>query len=138
MTRGFSPDGVPGSDVAEYYRARAAGGVGLIISEAVAVDRPGAAELPGMPIFASAEAAAGWAAVLAAVHGAGGLIAAQLHHAGALRQAERSAHPEALNDEPATMSESDIADTIAAFANAAATAKRLGFDAVEIHGANGT
>ena len=35
------------------------------------------------------------------------------------------------------MSESDIADTIAAFARAAADAKRLGFDAVELHGAHG-
>jgi len=35
------------------------------------------------------------------------------------------------------MSESDIADTIAAFGRAAADAKRLGFDCVEIHGAHG-
>jgi 2,4-dienoyl-CoA reductase-like NADH-dependent reductase (Old Yellow Enzyme family) len=35
------------------------------------------------------------------------------------------------------MSESDIADTIAAFGRAAAETKRLGFDAVEIHGAHG-
>ncbi|MCP6151377.1 12-oxophytodienoate reductase, partial [Klebsiella pneumoniae] len=30
MTRAFSPDGIPGPDVAEYYRKRAAGGTGLI------------------------------------------------------------------------------------------------------------
>ncbi len=35
------------------------------------------------------------------------------------------------------MSEEDIADTVAAFAKAAANAKRLGFDTVEIHGAHG-
>jgi len=35
------------------------------------------------------------------------------------------------------MTESDIADTIAAFGRAAADAKRLGFDCVEIHGAHG-
>jgi 2,4-dienoyl-CoA reductase-like NADH-dependent reductase (Old Yellow Enzyme family) len=137
MTRGFSAGGVPGPDVAAYYRARAAGGVGLIITEAVAVDRPGASELPGIPTFHAPTAAAGWEAVLAAVHGAGGRIAAQLHHAGALRKAETSAHPEARNDEPATMPEADIADTIAAFGTAAAAARRLGFDAIEIHGANG-
>jgi len=33
MTRQASPGGVPGADVAEYYRRRAAGGVGLIITE---------------------------------------------------------------------------------------------------------
>jgi hypothetical protein len=35
------------------------------------------------------------------------------------------------------MTEEDIADTVAAFAKAAADAKRLGFDTVEIHGAHG-
>ena len=35
------------------------------------------------------------------------------------------------------MTEADIADTIAAFASAAADAKRLGFDVVELHGAHG-
>jgi len=35
------------------------------------------------------------------------------------------------------MTEHDIADTIGAFAQAASEAKKLGFDAVEIHGAHG-
>src|SRR5258707_1157978 len=33
MTRAFSPGGVPGEDVARYYQRRAAGGVGLVITE---------------------------------------------------------------------------------------------------------
>lgn len=138
MTRGFSTGGVPGPDVAAYYRARAEGGVGLIITEAVAVDRPAASELPGIPTFHQPGAPAGWRVVLASVHhGAGGKIAAQLHHAGALRKAETSANPHAPNDVPATMTEADIADTVAAFGTAAAAARALGFDAIEIHGANG-
>jgi len=36
-----------------------------------------------------------------------------------------------------TMSEEDIADTIVAYGKAAADAKRLGFDSVELHGAHG-
>jgi 2,4-dienoyl-CoA reductase-like NADH-dependent reductase (Old Yellow Enzyme family) len=32
MTRGLSPGHVPGADVAEYYRLRAAGGTGLLIT----------------------------------------------------------------------------------------------------------
>ncbi|MFD5349028.1 12-oxophytodienoate reductase, partial [Streptomyces anulatus] len=32
MTRRFSPDGVPGQDVADYYTRRAAGDGGLIIT----------------------------------------------------------------------------------------------------------
>lgn len=35
------------------------------------------------------------------------------------------------------MTEEDIADTVAAFAQAAADAKRLGFDTLELHGAHG-
>jgi 2,4-dienoyl-CoA reductase-like NADH-dependent reductase (Old Yellow Enzyme family) len=33
MTRAMSPNGVPGEDVARYYRRRAEGGVSLIITE---------------------------------------------------------------------------------------------------------
>lgn len=71
MTRGFSPGGVPNHNVAAYYRARAEGGVGLIITEAVAVRRPAAAELAGIPVFRTAEARAGWSAVVDGVHAAG-------------------------------------------------------------------
>ena len=33
MTRGFSPGGIPGSDVAAYYRRRVEGETGLVITE---------------------------------------------------------------------------------------------------------
>src|SRR5215475_10788612 len=42
MTRNFSPEGVPGPDVAAYYRRRAAGETGLLITEGVGVDHPAA------------------------------------------------------------------------------------------------
>jgi 2,4-dienoyl-CoA reductase-like NADH-dependent reductase (Old Yellow Enzyme family) len=42
MTRGFSPKGVPGSDVAAYYARRAGGECGLILTEGIAVDHPAA------------------------------------------------------------------------------------------------
>lgn len=137
MTRGFSVGGVPGDDVAAYYRTRAEGGVGLIITEAVAVNRPAASEAPGIPVFHDPKAQDGWSRVVAGVHGAGGKIAAQVHHAGALRDGVKMGAPDVPNDEPDTLSERDILDIVAAFATAAATAKRLGFDAVEVHGANG-
>src|SRR5690606_16256677 len=40
MTRGFSPQGVPGADVAAYYVRRA--DTGLILTEGVGVDHPAA------------------------------------------------------------------------------------------------
>jgi hypothetical protein len=42
MTRSRSPNGTPGADVAAYYRRRAEGGVGLIVTEGTTVERPGA------------------------------------------------------------------------------------------------
>ena len=42
MTRSFSPNGVPTEDVAAYYRRRAEGGVGLIVTEGTVVERPAA------------------------------------------------------------------------------------------------
>lgn len=40
MTRGFAIDGAVGTLHADYYRKRAEGGVGLVITEGVVVDRP--------------------------------------------------------------------------------------------------
>ena len=55
MTRGFSPDGVPGQNVADYYRRRAEGDVGLILSEGTVVDRPNSKNLPDIPNFYAAQ-----------------------------------------------------------------------------------
>jgi hypothetical protein len=46
MTRGQSPGGIPGPNVAAYYRRRAEYGVGLILTEGTGIDRP---ESLGMP-----------------------------------------------------------------------------------------
>ncbi len=40
MTRSKSPDGIPGDNVRDYYQRRAAGEVGLIITEGVEVSHP--------------------------------------------------------------------------------------------------
>lgn len=147
MTRNFSPEGVPGPDVAAYYQRRAEGGVGLILSEGTVIERPASRNEPRIPFFHGARALAGWQAVINAVHAAGGRMGPQLWHTGATRgnsgwQADAPVEsPSGLNgpDDPngVAMSDEDIADTIAAFARAAADAKRLGFDVAEIHGAHG-
>jgi 2,4-dienoyl-CoA reductase-like NADH-dependent reductase (Old Yellow Enzyme family) len=145
MTRSFSPAGQPGANVAEYYRKRAAGGVGLIITEGTAVERTGAANDPNVPHFFGS-ALDGWGQVVTAVHGEGGRIAPQLWHVGALPnrrtpKGEEAESPSGLYMPNKTnghaMSDADVADAIAAFARAAGDAKRLGFDAVELHGAHG-
>src|SRR5437868_4464804 len=74
MTRAFSPGGVPGDDVAAYYRRRAEHGVGLIVTEGTVIDHPASSGNPKVPRFHGEDALSGWRRVLAAVHGAGGRI----------------------------------------------------------------
>ncbi|NBD25739.1 NADH:flavin oxidoreductase [Paenibacillus glycinis] len=148
MTRGFSPGGVPGEDVAAYYRRRAENGVGLIVTEGTLIDHPAAGASPSLPHFYGEAALDGWAGVVGAVHEAGGKIATQLWHVGMTRQPGTGTNPDAASVGPSglnlagekvgqPLTENEIADLIAAYAQAAADAKRLGFDAIELHGAHG-
>ncbi|MGY5134392.1 oxidoreductase [Streptomyces nigrescens] len=88
MTREFSPGGVPGADVADYYARRAAGGVGLIITEGTYVQHAAAGTSAAVPRFHGEDALDGWGRVVAAVHAAGGTIMPQLWHVGMARLAE--------------------------------------------------
>jgi 2,4-dienoyl-CoA reductase-like NADH-dependent reductase (Old Yellow Enzyme family) len=148
MTRSFSPGGVPTSTVAEYYARRAQGEVGLIITEGTVINRPASSGDPNIPHFYGEKAIQGWKDVIDAVHGAGGKIAPQLWHMGVVTPDPSGWLPPVPFEGPSglvtpgkvggvTMTENDITETIKAFAQAAAEAKRLGFDAVEIHGAHG-
>ncbi|WP_185983189.1 NADH:flavin oxidoreductase [Aureimonas mangrovi] len=147
MTRSFARDGVPDQRQADYYRRRAEGGVGLILSEGTVIDRPAARNDPGIPFFHGEEALAGWRGVIEAVHAAGGRMGPQIWHVGSVKSFLTEWVPEGVEgpsglEAPgkprgSTMTDADIADTIAAFARAAADARRLGFDVAEIHGAHG-
>jgi 2,4-dienoyl-CoA reductase-like NADH-dependent reductase (Old Yellow Enzyme family) len=148
MTRSFAVDGVPGAAQAAYYRRRAEGGVGLILSEGTVIDRPASRNHPGIPFFHGAEALAGWKNVIEAVHAAGGKMGPQIWHTGAVKSFQTDWTPEAPVESPSgldapgvergvAMSDADIADAIAAYAKAAGEAKRLGFDVAELHGAHG-
>src|ERR1017187_8280911 len=82
MTRSFSPGGVPGSDVADYYARRAEGEVGLILSEGTVVNRPASSYDPNIPHFYGKKPLRGWKSVIDKVHAAGGVMAPQLWHVG--------------------------------------------------------
>src|SRR5271154_1732359 len=82
MTRSFSPGGVPGPDVAAYYRKRAEGGVGLIVTEGTYIAHPTAGFDPRVPHLYGDEALAGWRRVVEEIHEAGGKIFPQLWHVG--------------------------------------------------------
>ena len=148
MTRNQSPDNTPTDGNVEYYRKRAAGGVGLIVTEGTCVDHIAASGYPGVPYIHGEERLAGWKRVVDAVHQEGGKIAPQLWHVGGMRK--RGVLPEGDVDGYApsgmnvpgkvnrhTMTTADIDDVIAAFAKGARDSQAVGFDAIEIHGAHG-
>jgi 2,4-dienoyl-CoA reductase-like NADH-dependent reductase (Old Yellow Enzyme family) len=148
MTRSFSPEGIPGENVAAYYRRRAEAGVGLIISEGTVIDRPASRNDPAIPFFHGEDALAGWKKIIDGVHEVGGRMAPQIWHAGSVANPFTEWTPAAPVESPSglvapdkprgnVMSDADIADTIASYGKAAADARRLGFDTVEIHGAHG-
>jgi 2,4-dienoyl-CoA reductase-like NADH-dependent reductase (Old Yellow Enzyme family) len=167
MTRGFSPDGVPGADVASYYRRRAEGEIGLIITEGIGIDHPSALGEAGLgedsiPVLHGEAALAGWKRVVDEMHAAGGVIFPQLWHMGVMKEPGTGPFPDAPPMRPSglwgplgrttsinadyiarvaaptqPMTEEEIADTIAAYARSAANAKAAGFDGIAIHGAHG-
>src|SRR3546814_852750 len=84
MTRNFSPGGIPGDNVAAYYRRRAKADVGLIVTEGIGIDHPAALGSGSMgehdvPVL-HGEAVQAWKRVVDGVHAAGGLIVPQLWH----------------------------------------------------------
>jgi 2,4-dienoyl-CoA reductase-like NADH-dependent reductase (Old Yellow Enzyme family) len=148
MTRSFSPGGVPGANVAEYYARRAAGGTGLIITEGTVVGHSMNVVPDGIPHFYGETALEGWARVAHAVHAEGGLIFPQLWHLGAYdgpdaapRDGVPAASPSGLGlsgaEAGAPLTSAQIDEVIDSFARAAADARRIGFDGIELHGAHG-
>lgn len=152
--RAHGPGLSPTQAMADYYSQRAA--AGLIITESIQPSPGGQGYLntPGLHSDAQIEA---WRTVTSAVHAAGGVIFAQLMHAG------RASHPRTLPaglvpvapspvrpagqiftvggrldfETPAEMTEAEIQATITDFADAAANAIKAGFDGVEVHGGSG-
>ncbi|MFD4467817.1 12-oxophytodienoate reductase [Rhodococcus sp. NPDC058505] len=161
MTRERSPGGVPGDDVAAYYRRRAEGGTGLLITEGVAIDHPTAVDSPDVPRLTGEAAVAGWRRVVTEVHAAGGRIVPQLWHVGPLWGAMgdvdpnlkpmrpsglwglvgRTVYPDSYLDRAlvptAPMTENDIGEVIEAYVRAARTALDVGFDGIALHAGHG-
>ena len=148
MSRYFAPEGVLTEDGAEYYRKRAHHGIATIITEGtgVAIDHTVSADT--VPIFAGDNELAGWQPAIDAVHAEGGMFVPQLWHVGGCEDFNYPDAPHAPLVSPSgfagpdvpggrAMSEKDIEQTIAAFAQSAKHAKEMGCDAIELHGAHG-
>lgn len=151
MTREMAPQGVPTEAMARYYARRAAGGVGLILTEGTPPDRAGQFGAD-VPRFFGADAFEGWRRVVRAVHDHGAAIFPQLWHVGAFSPSmigmTETMDPSTVRLSPSglaapgrpfgqAMSKAQIEATVHAFADAALAARDIGFDGVEVHGAHG-
>ena len=150
MTRWKSPEQRPGPDVAAYYRRRAENEVGLIITEGTTIDHPVSSYSVRTPAF-HGRALDGWRRVVDEVHGAGAKIVPQLWHVGIMRDPRTGdfPNPDLPSVSPSgrfkpggkqifePMSEREIQAVIDSFARAAAAAREIEFDGLEIHGAHG-
>jgi N-ethylmaleimide reductase len=145
---------IPGSAMnVDYYRQRS--GAGLIISEGTQVSPVGKGYMATPGIYSDAQVE-GWKPITQAVHDAGSKIIAQIWHVGRITHPDLTggAHPVAPSaiqpkvvaythngkvdvPVPHALTTAEIKDVVQQFRQAAANAKRAGFDGVEIHGANG-
>jgi 2,4-dienoyl-CoA reductase-like NADH-dependent reductase (Old Yellow Enzyme family) len=155
MTRtSAEPSGLANERMVRYYTRFAKGGFGLIITEGIYPDTVNSQSYENQPGIANDAQAESWRPVVQAVQREGGKIVAQLMHAGALVQHDRFTPiaPSAvkpvgkmLEDHggsgefavPKEMTQEEIRKAIDSFAQAALRAKKIGFDGVEVHAANG-
>ena len=150
-------DGRATETMTRYYERFARGRFGAVITEGIYTDQAfsqGYIHQPGMTDEAQADA---WKPVVNGIKAHGAFAIAQMMHAGAISQGNRfrdtTVGPSPVQPKgeqmtfyhgkdryvlPAAMTESQIADAINGFAESAGRAiERAGFDAIEIHGANG-
>jgi len=146
---------MPNALMAEYYAQRAS--AGLIISEATVVSKQGIGWLNSPGIYSDPQAEA-WKLVVDAVHAKGAPMFLQLWHCG--RASHKAFHengeppvaPSAVKIEgdyshtpigkqpyetPRALETDEIPAIVEDYRRAAARAKAVGFDGVEVHSANG-
>jgi N-ethylmaleimide reductase len=145
-------DGVPTEVMTEHYAQRAS--LGLIISEGTFPSPAGKGFL-GQPGLVTPDQLAGWKRVTDAVHAEGGVMVAQVMHAGRASHQDISGHPVegpsaiAIDGEtrtaagkvaypvPRALELDELPGIVQAFVTGSQNAVDAGFDGVELHAANG-
>lgn len=142
MQRGWCRDGAPLAELADYYRRRIEGGVGLVIGESCAVHHPTATAQPAAA-WLTPQTVPAWARCVDAVRGAGGLMLLQLWHEGGLRNAAdgRTISPSGCGrpGEPngRAVTPTELSEVRDAYVESAALAQSIGAAGIEIHACHG-
>lgn len=127
--------------VAEFYAARARGGVGLMVTGGMAPNAEGGV-FPGAAGLFSDQDIANHKVVTDRVHDAGGKIAMQILHAGRYAYSKDCVAPSAVKSPispfpPKELGEDEIEVQIGDMVTAAVRAKQAGYDGVEVMGSEG-
>jgi 2,4-dienoyl-CoA reductase (NADPH2) len=127
--------------VAEFYAARARGGVALMVTGGMAPNAEGGV-FPGAAGLFTAQDVANHRMVAGRVHEAGGRIAMQILHAGRYAYGKGCVAPSAVKSPispfaPLALDEAGIEKQIADMVTAAVRAQEAGYDGVEVMGSEG-
>ncbi|MEU3980792.1 NADPH-dependent 2,4-dienoyl-CoA reductase [Streptomyces sp. NPDC026672] len=127
--------------MAEFYAARARGGVGLIVTGGIAPNEEGRPYEGGAKLTTQEEAGR-HALVTRAVHRAGGLIALQILHFGRYAHHPGLVAPSPLKAPisahvPRELTDAEVERTVEDYVRTARLARRAGYDGVEIMGSEG-
>ena len=146
MQRAWGQDGQIDDRTLDYYRERAAGGTGLLVTESLAIDHP-TAYIGGAELRINNDTRDGWERCVKAIHAEGAAFLMQLWHIGAVLPEGEGGLPGVSRISPSGLfdgqprgvaaSRQDLEELKAAWVAAATTAMDLGADGVEIHMAHG-
>ncbi len=141
MHTGLEEDKLGLDRLAEFYRERALGGVGLIVTGGIAPNRAGRLA-PFAAKLTNRKEQQRHAVVTKAVHEGGAKIALQILHSGRYGYHPFVVAPSAIQSpispfKPWALTQRGIKKTIQHFARCAKLAKEIGYDGVEIMGSEG-